>query len=118
MKIALVLNDDFSMWHFRKGLISALRGRGHAVYVITPYGPYVSKLERLGAIHVAVHMERFIRPLRDLRLICDLYRVFWRHRFDVVHNMTVKPNIYGSVAAWVARVPRVVGLANYALGLS
>jgi hypothetical protein len=51
VRVALVLNDDFSMWRFRRGLIVTLRRLGHTVYTLTPSGPYVGHLEALGAIH-------------------------------------------------------------------
>jgi len=66
MRIALVLNDDFSMWHFRKGLISALCKRGCQVYTVTPGGPYVKDLEELGAVHRNVPLYRFVKILQGL----------------------------------------------------
>lgn len=112
MKIALILNDDFSMWQFRKGLISALVKRGFNVYIITPPGPYVSKIQSLGAVHIALSMSRFINPFNDLRLCFSLYRIFRREKFDIVHTMTIKPVIYGSIVARLARIKKVVGLIS------
>ena len=112
MKIALVLNDDFSMWHFRKGLISALVNKGHLVYVITPAGPYVSKIESLGAKHIAIPMYRFVSPFADCLLLIRFYSVFMRRKFDIVNTMTIKPNIYGTIAARLAGVPKTVGLVS------
>ena len=112
MKIALILNDDFSMWHFRGGLIRALVAKGVDVAAIVPPGKYHGKLRELGARTIPVPMARFASPLRDLWLIWALYRVFRRQRFDIVHTMTIKPNIYGTLAARLARVGRVVGLVS------
>jgi len=112
MRIALVLNDDFSMWHFRKGLISALCKRGCQVYTVTPGGPYVKDLEELGAVHRNVPLYRFVKILPDLRLIWALYRTFRQDRIDIVHNMTVKPTIYGAIAARLARIQKVVALVS------
>jgi N,N'-diacetylbacillosaminyl-diphospho-undecaprenol alpha-1,3-N-acetylgalactosaminyltransferase len=112
MRIALVLNDDFSVWQFRKGLIRALRDRGHEVYAVTPPGPYVARLESLGAVHRPVPLYRFVSPLGDLRLIYALYRTLRQDRIELVHNMTVKPTIYGALAARLAGVPRVTALVS------
>ena len=106
MKIAIVLNDDFTMWQFRRGLISALCASGAEVWTITPPGPYVPKLEALGARHHAVEVRRFASPLADARLMLKLYRPFVSERFDIVHTITVKPNVFGGLAARLARVPR------------
>ena len=112
MKVVIVLNDDFSAWHFRRGLIEALIDRGVVVTIITPDGPNVPKLVALGAKHVAVPMHRFISPLEDIRLFLNLYRVFRLERPDIVHTMTVKPNTLGAVAARLAGAPKVFGLVS------
>ncbi len=112
MRCALVLNDDFSAWHFRKNLIRTLCERGIDVCVITPDGPYVSYIQSLGARHIPVKMTRFLSPIGDLRLLMGLYRIFSSGEYDLVHNMTIKPNIYGAVAARLAGVPKIVGLVS------
>jgi N,N'-diacetylbacillosaminyl-diphospho-undecaprenol alpha-1,3-N-acetylgalactosaminyltransferase len=42
----------------------------------------------------------------------DLYRIFRTEKPDIVHNMTIKPNVYGSLAARLAGVPKIVSLVN------
>jgi len=112
MRVVLCLNSDAAAWRWRRGLITALIARGIEVTVVTPGGSYVSRLTGLGAKHVAVPMYRFVGPLRDLKLGLDLYRVFRRERPDIVHTMTIKPNIFGGLTARLARVPKVVALVN------
>ena len=112
MKIALILNDDFSMWHFRGGLIKALVSKGMEVCVIVPPGSYVSKLEAIGARCLPIAMNRFITPFQDLKLLFQLYKVFKSEKFDLAHNMTIKPNIFGTVAAKLAGIPRIVCLVS------
>ena len=112
MRIALVLNDDFSTWQFRKGLIATLCRGGHTVFAYTPSGPWVRRLEEIGAIHRAIPLYRFVSPLRDLLLFWVLCRWFSRDRVDLVHNMTVKPTIYGAFAARLMGVRRVVALVS------
>lgn len=115
-KIALIINDDFSMHHFRGELIRSLVARGYDVSVIVPSGEYGEKLAGLGARCHCVEMYRFSSPLKDLRLLFDFYRLFRRERFDLVHNMTIKPNIYGTIAARAAGIRNVVCLVS-GLGL-
>ncbi|MBN1526354.1 MAG: glycosyltransferase family 4 protein [Candidatus Omnitrophica bacterium] len=112
MKIALILNDDFSMLHFRKGLISFLKSKGHEVFAITPDGPYVAAIRGLGATHISIPGARFIDPWNDLKLLFRLYAICTREKFDIVHTMTIKPNIYGTIAARLTGVKRVVGLVS------
>ncbi|MFH1922917.1 MAG: glycosyltransferase family 4 protein [Planctomycetota bacterium] len=111
-KVAIVLNSDSDAWRTRKGLVRGLTARGIQVTVVTPEGAYASRFAALGAKHVAVPMSRFVSPLRDFKLFLDLYRVFRRETPDIVHTMTIKPNIFGALAARAACVPRVVALVN------
>ena len=112
MKIALILNDGFSMWHFKGGLLKALVSREIEVCVIVPPGPYISKLEAMGAKCIPIPMNRFITPFQDFKLIYQLYRVFKTEKFDLVHNMTIKPNIFGTFAAKLAGIEKIVCLVS------
>jgi N,N'-diacetylbacillosaminyl-diphospho-undecaprenol alpha-1,3-N-acetylgalactosaminyltransferase len=112
MKIALVLNDDFSMYHFRGGLIRELVRRNIQVVVIVPPGEFRGKLEELGIRCIPIPMHRFISPIKDILLTVRLYKVFRAENFDIVHNMTVKPNIYGTFAASLAGIERRVCLVS------
>jgi N,N'-diacetylbacillosaminyl-diphospho-undecaprenol alpha-1,3-N-acetylgalactosaminyltransferase len=109
MKVALVVTDSHSAWHFRRGLIKALLQEGLDVYIITPVGPYIKKLKGLGVKHIPVNVSRFMNPLSDLRFFLDLYRIFRRDRFDVVHNFSIKPNTYGAIAARLAGNGKILG---------
>jgi len=59
--------------------------------------------------HIPVTVNRFINPRDDLRLFWTLYGIFRRERFDIVHNNTIKPNIYGALAAKLAHSGAVYG---------
>lgn len=72
-------------------------------------GPMTEELERLGVrCHSIASLERPIAPLRDLRAMFALERLFRRERFDLVHTHTSKPGILGRWAARRARVPWVI----------
>jgi N,N'-diacetylbacillosaminyl-diphospho-undecaprenol alpha-1,3-N-acetylgalactosaminyltransferase len=107
MKIALTITDDYSMLIFRKGLIVALVKSGHEVCVITAPGDSIPKLEKLGARHISVDLDRFINPLSDIRLIIQFYQIFRKEQFDIVHNFTIKPNTFGTIMAHLAGCRRI-----------
>jgi N,N'-diacetylbacillosaminyl-diphospho-undecaprenol alpha-1,3-N-acetylgalactosaminyltransferase len=109
MKVALVVTDSHSAWHFRRGLMRGLLKQGLEVYIITPMGPYITELKGLGAKHIPVRISRFMNPLGDLRFFFDLCRIFRLERIDVVHNFSIKPNTYGAVAARLAGVKKIFG---------
>lgn len=113
LRICLILNDAFSMLQFRGGLISYLLGHGFDVtLIVPPDDEYVPKLRALGVRVVEMPMARFISPLSDAILLMRLIRFFLSNRFDIVHTMTLKPNLYIAPVARACGVPRVVGLVS------
>jgi glycosyltransferase involved in cell wall biosynthesis len=109
-KVILVCNRDQGLWRFRRGLMEALLRRRIEVVAATPPGPWVDKIVRLGVRHIPIALKEFVSPRSDLALCRSLYRIFREEKPDIVHNMTVKPNVYGTMAARLAGVPRVVSL--------
>ena len=111
--ICLICNDAFSMFHFRKDLIRHLISRGHIVTtVIPPAGSYKKSLERIGAKVVEIDIIRFISPIRDIKLCIELIRFFRSNNFDIVHTMTLKPNLYAAPIAKLFSSSKVVGLVS------
>lgn len=111
-RIALVAPTDRSIWSFRRGLIERLRDEGASVTVICEAGPWVARIEAAGATVIGLPMARFINPLGDVRYLLGLIRILRRGNFDLVHTFTIKPNVFGSLAARIARVPTVVALVE------
>jgi len=117
MKIVICNNSDIGLWQFRRGVIKALIARGIEVTLLVPDGPYIPKLKSLGARHVAIPFCQFASPLRDLVLIFRLYRALRAEKPNIVQNISIKPNVYGALAAWAAGVPKITSLvcgAGYA----
>jgi len=112
MKIALILNDNHSMWHFRRGLIKELVARRYDVTVIVPPGKFTGNLEKLGVKVIPIKINRFISISSDILLSRQLYKIFCQGQFDIVHNMTIKPNIFGTFAAKLAGIKKVVCLVS------
>ncbi len=54
---------------------------------------------------IPVQMTRKITPLKDIRAIVQLYRVFKKERPFIVHSMTPKAGLLSMIAAYLARVP-------------
>ncbi len=112
MQIALIANSDLAVYHWRAGLIKELLRQGMKVTVVVPDGKYVSKIEALGTQCLCIPINRFFSPLSDIRLLSCLYGVLRKGRFDLVHTMSIKPNVYGTIAAKLAGVKRVVCLLS------
>ncbi|MEO0732481.1 MAG: glycosyltransferase family 4 protein [Bacteroidota bacterium] len=112
--LAIVANSAWNLYNFRGGLIRSLREEGYPLVLLAPEGPERRQLERLGATFVALqHLRRKgLNPLRDLLLLRELYGHFRRHRVAVTLNFTIKPVIYGSLAAELAGVRNISTLTG------
>lgn len=109
MRVAIVINTSWNIWNFRRGLINALQAAGHEVLAIAPPDEYSARLEtELGCRYVPIHMEnKGTNPVKDAQLTRRFYRIYRRERPDVVLQYTIKPNIYGTLAARLAGIPSI-----------
>lgn len=108
MKIAVVLNTSWNIYNFRKGLIKSLMDKGNQVITIAPKDNYTNKLMEMGCRHIPVKMDsRGARPLKDFLLILELYWIYKKIKPDVILHYTIKPNIYGTIAASLLGIPVV-----------
>lgn len=104
----VVNNPAFFMSH-RVPVALAAQKAGYDVHVATMDGPAVADIQALGMTHHAIPMTRSGKhPLQELGTLLALVRLFRRLRPDVVHLVTIKPVLYGGIAARIARVPGMV----------
>lgn len=107
--IAIITTQAFSLWNFRGPLIRALTDRGIRVYALAPDfdDELRSRVGELGAVPVDYSLSRAgMNPVRDMAAIFHLSQLLKRLSPDVTLSYFIKPVIYGSIAAWLARVPK------------
>jgi len=108
LHVALVCNTAWAIYTYRRGLLRALTQSGARVTIIAPRDRTFEPLEQMGCRCVELPVaSKGTNPLDDLRTLLALYRHYRALKPDVVFHYTIKPNIYGSIAAWLARVPSV-----------
>lgn len=104
----VVNNPAFFMSH-RVPVALAAQRAGYDVHVATMDGPAVADIQALDMTHHAIPMTRSGKhPLQELGTLLALVRLFRRVRPDVVHLVTIKPVLYGGIAARLARVRGMV----------
>jgi glycosyltransferase involved in cell wall biosynthesis len=104
-RIGMVVNEAWNMYNFRAGLIKKMILEGYEVVVIAPTDKFDEKLKGLGAKVVNVQINsKGTNPREDLELIFTLCKIFKREKLDIVFNYTIKPIIYGTIAAKLAKV--------------
>lgn len=113
MKIVIALNAAWNIVNFRAGLIRHLIASGHEVVAVAPPDAYVDRLKAMGVRYEPIPMDnQGINPLRDLWLLARFYWMLRRERPAVYLGYTVKPNVYGSLAAHALNVPVVNNIAG------
>lgn len=110
MKFFIVASFADSLIRFRGDFIAALLQNGCVVEVAVPRnGEGCEAIAELSKMGVVVHFVSLARtgmnPIQDLRTFIELLALMIRRRPDAVLSYTIKPVIYGSLAAWLARVP-------------
>lgn len=111
----LVANTDWYLYNFRLSLAQFLRQKGWQVVLISPPGRFVPAIQREGFRWVEWELDRrSMNPVRELIALFQLWLVYRREKPDLVHHLTVKPVLYGSLAAVFAGVP---GIVNAITGL-
>ena len=95
---------------FWKVLIKTFLTHGHQVICVVPYGDKESDSDLLplgvGLIHYNLD-RKGLNPLKDLRSSLELGKIFHDEKPDLLFASTIKPVIYGSIAAKISRVPRI-----------
>lgn len=109
LKIGIVLNTAWNIYNFRLGLVKAFLAAGHQVYAIAPVDDFISEIEATGCTFIPVHhlSRKGMNPIQDLRFGYELYQIYKANELDVVLHYTIKPNIYGCLAAGRAKVKSI-----------
>ena len=113
MKVMIILNSAWNLLNFRSGLIKALLSAGHTVVLAAPADSHVPALRALGARFLDIPIKTHsINPITDLVLLWRLLQLLKLEKPDVLLAYTVKPNIYGSLAAHWLGVPVINNISG------
>ena len=111
--VALVANTSWYVFNFRSNLIRKLIDHGYRITVVAPVDEYTTKLKKIGCKYEPVNIDNNGKnPVKDLRTLYDFYRIYSKISPSVIFHFTPKPNIYGTVAASLLRIPVVNNIAG------
>ena len=89
-------------------LIRALLSAGNSVILLAPEDSFSSKLQELGVQVFNIELEpRGVNPFKDLSTIYKYICLLKRNAPNVVVSFTIKPVIYGSIAARILGLPHI-----------
>jgi len=108
-RICIIGNQAFSLLNFRGLLIEDIARRGHSIIAMAPdYSDDVkAAIRTLGAEPFDISLSRTgMNPFRDAADTIRLAIILRRLKPDITFGYAIKPAIYGTLAAWLAQVPR------------
>lgn len=106
--MVVICSYTVSLVNFRYQLLQAMVANDHEVVALGPenHAPTVEALARIGVAFHQIPMARAgLNPFDDLRSTYAIWRFLRAFKPDVVVSYTMKPIIYGLVAARLAGVP-------------
>ena len=112
-KIILIGNTASMMLNFRSDLIVKLINEHHSVYTfVSEYSESdIGNLRKLGATVVTYNLNRGgLNPFSDFVTLLELRNKIKSIHPDIVFSYFTKPVVYGSLAAKLAKIPRIVGM--------
>jgi glycosyltransferase involved in cell wall biosynthesis len=117
MSIVIVSNTTWYLLNFRGSLIERLIESGHRVIAIAPPGQYSTALTALGAEFLPLGFSsQKTNPLADFRLFLRLFNILRKLRPNAMLSFTVKPNLYGSLAAKILGIPSIANVTGLGSG--
>lgn len=95
------------------GLVRHLLSQGHEVVAIAPYDVYSDRLKFKGCSYVPCFMDnKGTSPLKDFNLFIRFFSIYKSIKPDIILHYTIKPNIYGNLAAASLGIPAISNISG------
>jgi len=112
-RLLLIVNNPAFFMSHRLAIAQAAQARGYEVHIATMDGPAVAAIKAHGFTHHVLPLTRSGKnPLRELGAMVAIWRLLRRLRPDIVHAVTIKPVLYGGIAARLAGTPRFIAAVS------
>ena len=117
MKFVLVSNNLTSVKNFRCDLLLDIQKKGYEVHILAPdflnFTADKDFLENRGFILHEIKLSRTgTNPISDFTTLLNIYQILKIIQADIVLSYTIKPVIYGTIAAHLAKVPKKFALIS------
>lgn len=112
-RFLFVVNCPAFFISHRLPLAIAAKREGYEVHVATMPGEASAQIKVAGLIHHELPLTRSGRhPLNELFVFIAIYNLFRQLKPVLVHLVTIKPVLYGGIAARLTGVPSVVAAVS------
>ena len=97
-KICIITTVDGSLDRLFPDFYPLLISAGFEVVGISAQGKYVENIKNQGVRYLHVPMSREFTVWRDFKCLFQLYQIFRRERFDIIHYSTPKASLLACLA--------------------
>jgi len=109
-RIALVASISWTLWNYRLSLIRALEAAGYEVVLLASEDSSRSLLEKhTCARFVPLHQlsRRSLSLFQNLKFFLEIFQTLREQKPDLVLFFTIRPNIFGNIAASLVGIPGI-----------
>ncbi len=108
-RMLFFITEDWYFWSHRLPLAIAARDEGYDVIIATRVNKHKKNISNEGFKLIPIQMVRRGKNIvKELLTIIEIINIYRREKPDIVHQVTLKPILYGSWAAFITRVPHVI----------
>jgi glycosyltransferase involved in cell wall biosynthesis len=101
-------NTLWSMYNFRKAIFEDLIKNNFKVIVVAPEDEFITKIQTMGCTFIPIKIAaKGVNPIHDFLVFISYLKIFRRTKPDSCFFYTIKPNIYGSLAARLLNIKHV-----------
>ena len=112
-KVLFLVNHDLVIYNFRKEIVQRLIQENYEVYISSPNGKRIPELIEMGADFIEANMDRHGKSILNELKLLDYYKKIIREiQPDIIFGFTIKPNIWGAIAARKYNVPFVANITG------
>lgn len=112
-KVLILVNHELVIYNFRKELVEKLLELGYEVIISSSKGPKIDELIAMGTSFIETNIDRRGKNIfKDLKLIRHYKKMIKKVKPNVVLTYTIKPNIYGGIAAVKYKVPYIANITG------
>ncbi|MCW9035024.1 MAG: glycosyltransferase family 4 protein [Rhodospirillales bacterium] len=108
-KLLFLVTEDWYFWSHRLPMARKAKALGFDVVVATRINQHQKKIEGEGFRVVPLSLDRKSKnPFKEIAAILDIAKIYRWEKPDLIHHVALKPVLYGSVAARLAGIKKVI----------
>ena len=112
MKVCQLCAVDFTVEHFLTPLIHRMENENWKVHCVCSYGNYSEKLKKDGHHMININIPRSLNVFSILFAIFQLYKLFKKENYNMVHVHTPIASFIGRIAAKLSGIKCIIYTAH------